>query len=40
MLGNELVGEGTTGGQRRHRRFFVAMHQAAVALDIRGEDRH
>jgi hypothetical protein len=31
MLGNELVGKDTTGGQRRHRRFFVAMHQAAVA---------
>ena len=26
--------------QCRHCRFFVAMHQAAVVLDIRGEDRH
>ena len=39
MSGDELVDNGATGEQRRHRRFFVAVHQAAVALDIRGEDR-
>src|SRR4029077_4306058 len=35
---DELVDERTTGGQRRHRRFLIAMHQAAVALDIGSED--
>jgi hypothetical protein len=39
MPGDELVDNGTTGRQCRHRRFFVAMHQAAVALDIGCEDR-
>jgi len=38
MPRDELVDKGPTGGQRGHRRFFVAMHQAAVALDIRDED--
>jgi hypothetical protein len=38
MPGDELVDKGTMRGQRRHRRFFIAVHQAAVALDIRGED--
>jgi hypothetical protein len=38
MPGDELVDKGTMRRQRRHRRFFIAVHQAAVALDIRGED--
>jgi hypothetical protein len=33
-----LVEYSATGGQRRDRRFFIAVHQSAVALDIRGED--
>ena len=40
MSGDELVHHGATGGQCRHCRFFVAMHQSAVVLDIRGEDCH
>src|SRR5271166_1161193 len=40
MTGDEFVDEAPPGGQRRHRRFFVAVHQAAVALDISGEDGH
>ena len=38
MIRDELVDNGATGGQRGHRRFFVAVHQAAASLDIRGED--
>ena len=38
MTRDELVDENPTGGQSRHRRFFVAVHQAAIALDIRGKD--
>jgi hypothetical protein len=38
MLGDELVDKGTIRGQRRHRRFFIVVHQPAVARDIRGED--
>ena len=34
----KLVDYSATGGQRRDRRFFIAVHQSAVALDIRGED--
>ena len=40
MLPDQIVDYRTTGRQCRHRRLFVAMHQAAVALDIGGEDRH
>jgi hypothetical protein len=35
MPGDKLVDKGTMRGQRRHRRFFIAVHQAPVALDIR-----
>jgi hypothetical protein len=38
MASDELVDYSATGGQRRDRSFFIAVHQAAVALDIRGED--
>ena len=40
MTRDELVDNGAAGGQRGHCRFFVAVHQAAVALDIRCEDGH
>ena len=33
-----LVDECTTGGQHCHCRFFIAVHQPAVAFDIRGEN--
>jgi hypothetical protein len=39
MPHDELVDKGATGGQRRHCRFLIPAHQAAVTLDIRGEDR-
>jgi hypothetical protein len=38
MPRDEVVDKAATGGQRCHRRFFVAVHQAAIALDIRGKD--
>src|SRR5205085_9741126 len=38
MLRDEFVNHGAAGGQRGHCRFFVAVHQPAVALDIGGED--
>jgi hypothetical protein len=38
MASDELVNYSATGGQRRDRSFFIAVHQSAVALDIRGED--
>jgi hypothetical protein len=38
MLADELVDDGPAGRQRGHRRLFVAVHQAAVALDIGGQD--
>jgi hypothetical protein len=38
MASDKLVDYSATGGQRRDRRFFIAVHQSAVALDIRGED--
>ena len=40
MLRDKVIDNGAAGRQCRHRRFFVAMHQAAVTLDIRGEDGH
>ena len=39
MPGDELVDKGPTGRQCRHGPFFIAMHESAVALDIRCEDR-
>jgi len=38
MLRDELVDDGPAGGQRGHRRLFVAVHQTAIALDIGGKD--
>jgi hypothetical protein len=38
ILSNELVDDGPAGRQRVHRRLFVTVHQAAVALDIGGKD--
>jgi hypothetical protein len=38
MPRDEVVDKAATGGQRCHRRFFAAVHQAAIALDIRGKD--
>jgi hypothetical protein len=38
MPGDELVDKGPTSRQCCHCHFFVAMHQAAVTLDIRCED--
>jgi hypothetical protein len=40
MPQDELVDDGATGGQRRHCRFFISVHQSAVALDIGGKDCH
>jgi hypothetical protein len=37
---NELVDHGTVRGQNRERSFFIAVHQAAVALDICCQDSH
>jgi hypothetical protein len=39
MPPNELVDHGAASRRRRHRRFFISMHQTAVALDIGGKDR-
>jgi hypothetical protein len=38
MTRDELVDNSAAGGQRGHCRFFVAVHQAAVAPDIGGKD--
>src|SRR5580692_2738386 len=40
MLRDQVIDNRAAGRQCHHRRFFVAMHQAAVTLDIRGEDCH
>jgi hypothetical protein len=40
MPPNEVVDHGAMGGQCRHCRFFITVHHAAIALDIRGEDGH
>jgi hypothetical protein len=37
MLRDELVDHGPAGRQRGHRFFFIAVHQAAVTLDIGGK---
>jgi len=39
MPGDQLVDDATTGRQCRHCRFFVAVHQATIALNICCEDR-
>src|SRR5271169_4570702 len=36
---DQLVDYSAMGGQCHQRRFFVAVHQSAVALDIGSEDR-
>jgi hypothetical protein len=38
MTGDEVVNDSATGGQRGHRRLLVAVHQAAISLDIGRED--
>jgi hypothetical protein len=38
MPPDEAVDHGAVGGQCRHRRFFIDVHQAAIALDISRED--
>jgi hypothetical protein len=37
MLSNELVDDGPAGRQCVHRRHLVAVHQAAITLDIGGK---
>ena len=37
---DQIVDGRPVRGQRRQRRFLVERHQAAVALDVRREDRH
>jgi hypothetical protein len=38
MLRDELVDDRPARRQRGHRRFFIAVHQPAVTLDIGGKD--
>jgi hypothetical protein len=38
MPADEAVDHGAMGGQCCHCRLFITVHQAGIALDIRGED--